>query len=128
MPRLSPGNFRPDGWPIPKPLRYLYIVPGLSFSPAKIVPTLLDVARTPAKVRCSGGCACESWKVLPARLTVALTVNGVLGVTAPSSRAAAAVMTLPVEPGSYTSDSARLYMFSALALRVSLGLNPGAFA
>src|SRR3954454_12003044 len=98
MPRLSPGNFRPDGWPIPKPLRYRYIVPALSFSPAMIVPTLLDVARTPAKVRCSVGWECESWKVLPARLRVDSTLNGVLGVRAPPSRAAAAVMTLPVEP------------------------------
>src|SRR3954451_12158812 len=128
MPRLSPGNFRPDGWPMPNLLRYRYIVRGLSFPPAMIVPTLLDVARTPANVRCSVGCACESWKTLPERVTVESTDNGVLGVTTPSSRTAAAVFTLPLDPGSWTSESARLYMFSALALRVSFGLNPGALA
>src|SRR5215213_11967984 len=100
MPRLSPGNFRPDGWPMPNLVRYRYIVPGPSLSPARIVPTLLDVARTPANVRCSVGCACESWKTLPERVTVESTANGVVGVTAPSCRAAAAVITLPVDPGS----------------------------
>ena len=61
---------------------------------------LLDWARTPANVRCSVGWSCESWKTVPARVSVLGTVTGVSGVATPSCRAADAVMTLPVEPGS----------------------------
>ena len=71
-----------------------------TFSPTMSVPTLLDLASTPAKVSRSGGWLWESLNVLPARRIVSLTVKGVIGVTTPSSRAAAAVITLPVEPGS----------------------------
>ncbi len=61
---------------------------------------LLDWARTWANVRCSVGWSCESWNTVPARLSVLGTVTGVSGVATPSSSAAAAVITLPVEPGS----------------------------
>src|SRR6478609_1403151 len=104
------------------------MVAGASFSPAMIVPTLLDFASTPANVRASTACACESWKTLPARWISPGTAKGVDGVTTPSSSAAAAVITLLVEPGSYTSDSARLDRLAGLLWAGTLGSNVGAFA
>ncbi len=73
-----------------------------------IVPTLLDSAMIPVKVRCSGGCGWASLSSRSAHWYLSLTSNTVSGLTAPASRAAAAVMTLFVLPGSNTSDTARL--------------------
>ena len=73
---------------------------GPIFSAVRIAPRLLDLASTPVRVRCSTPCGTSSWKTWSDRCRTGGTVIGVVGVAAPSSMAAAAVMTLLVDPGS----------------------------
>ena len=69
---------------------------------------LLEWAMTPEKVRCKVPCRSASRNSRPARSRMLGTVTWVRGVATPSWIAAAAVMTLAVDPGSKTSENARL--------------------
>ena len=69
-------------------------------SAALMVPMLLDFATTPASVRSSVPCGLWSWKVSSARCSTGGTTMRDVGLRPPSSRTAAAVMTLLVDPGS----------------------------
>ena len=73
-----------------------------------MVPMLLDWAMTPANVSFSTPWSWESLNDWPARESRLGTTTGVAGVATPSWRAAAAVMTLAMDPGSNASPKALL--------------------
>lgn len=86
--------------PTPNFFRYRYNLSGPIRSAVRIAPRLLDFASIPVRVRCSTPCATSSWNTWSERCRTGGTVTGDVGVAAPSSIAAAAVMILLVDPGS----------------------------
>jgi hypothetical protein len=108
IPDVSPGNWMPDFWPTPNLRKYPSRVAGGTFSPTIMVPMLLDWAITPAKVSFSTAWSWESRNDWPARASRLGTTTGVVGLATPSWRAAAAVMTLAMDPGSNASPKALL--------------------
>ena len=71
------------------------------------MPVFEDSASTPVVVRCRTPCSCESLNVsLPSGEYVYGTSHCESGSAILLSRMADIVMTLPVEPGSNTSDTA----------------------
>ena len=72
-------------------------------SPMSIVPMLEDLASTPVAVMYSVPCASLSLNRVPARGSRDGTMTPVSGVITFVSRAAAIVISLPVEPGSKAS-------------------------
>ncbi len=71
-----------------------------SFWPTMIVPTLDEFTRMSVTDQGIGGCGSWSSKTALAIGSLSGTVKRVSGVTSPSSRAPAMVMTLLVDPGS----------------------------
>src|SRR5450631_1790221 len=124
MPGVSPGKWIPVGAPTPKARKYLSRVAAGTFSPTFMVPMLLDWAMTPANVSFSTAWSCESMKDWPARDSRLGTTTGVAGVATPSCRAAAAVITLAMEPGSNASPKA-LLLRSPLAAAMLFGSKVG---
>src|SRR5450631_3570727 len=108
MPGVSPGKWIPVSAPTPKARKYFSRVGAGTFSPTFMVPMLLDWAMTPANVSFSTSWSWESRNDWPARDSRLGTSTRVVGVAAPSCRAAAAVMTLAMEPGSNASPKALL--------------------
>ena len=72
-------------------------------SPMSMVPMLEDLASTPVAVMFSTPWGSLSLNQVPARGSRGGTMTPVSGVMTPCSRAAAIVMSLPVEPGSKAS-------------------------
>ena len=110
-PRLVFGSGSPLGAPIPNARKYWYCTCGLMRSATWTMPTLLECARTPARVRCSVACGSASWNVYaPPTVICSGTVYGLIGVWRPRSSAAAAVITLAVLPGGNTADTGRSWV------------------
>ena len=101
-----PGSGSPLGAPIPNARKYWYCTCGLMCWATCTMPTLLECARTPARVSRSVGCGSASWNVYaPPTVICSGTVYGLIGVWCPRSSAAAAVITLAVLPGGNTADT-----------------------
>ena len=100
MPDSSPGRSTPVG--VPKPKRRTHWSKRLAPSrrPISAAPTFEDSARMPATSRVSQPRACASLISRSATCRIGGSVNGVVGVTLPSSSAPATVNALNVEPGS----------------------------
>src|ERR1700760_2793286 len=107
MPWLSPGRFSPVTEPRPKFRRYWYWVCGVTCLTTWTMPSLLELARMPAIVHCSTGWDSASWKLKPSSVIESGTGEVLVFFWPPVSRAAAAVTTLAVLPGSNTSWTAR---------------------
>src|SRR5215469_9856918 len=112
-PWLLPGSGSPVGTPIPNARKYWYCTCGRMRWATWTMPTLLEWARTPARVSRSVGCGSASWKGNPPMMICSGTVYGVIGVC-PRSSAAAAVMTLAVLPGGKTADTGRSWVAARL--------------
>jgi hypothetical protein len=74
-----------------------------------IVPVLEEFTRMSLTDQLIGGCGSWSSNTALAMGSLSGTVKRVSGVTSPDSIAPAIVMTLFVEPGSYTSVTARFF-------------------
>ncbi len=89
---------------------------------------LLDLARTPLRVRYQVGWSMSSLKSRSPRCSRLGTTTLVIGVAAFSSRTAAIDMTLAVEPGSKASWTAALPRAAGSASDRSFGSKPGELA
>ena len=80
-----PGSGSPLGAPIPNARKYWYCTCGLMCWATCTMPTLLECARTPARVSRSVGCGSASWNVYaPPTVICSGTVYGLIGVWCPA--------------------------------------------